>query len=331
MPRFDGPVEHLAEARIGRSGKAHIDDAGAVLGRPVDALDDVEGGALAAVRARIERPHRQHADARCHAEHVAPRRDRAGHAGAVRMRRRGVAVRAVGGRGMSKLRTTAPARSWMRSVDAGIDHRHQHAVAGRELVRLREVEPLRRILVGIHLRDLLLRQREQVVRLRAGDLRLARHAADHVAARWCRRRSASETAVRPVRRKVCVSMRVIAWRAGDRIELGLRHARRDVEDHLVGHDRRAPGGGRLNPFARGRRGGLRRSSLPAPALPAPPPGGGRLTGWIGGGSDGGGSGGSPRSGVGNSRDAMKAPSAAAAMPPTTYQTVVVVGIADGPG
>ena len=125
---------------------------------------------------------------------------------------------------------------------------------------------------------------------------------------------------RPVRRKVCVSMRVIPWRP----EIALSCA----SDTLVGTSRitsfgtnGAPGGGRLKP--------LRRAAvvpfgelLPALGAPAPPPGGGKLTGWSGGGSADGRSGGSPRSGSGNRRHAMKAPSAAAATPPTTYQMVL---------
>ena len=118
-------------------------------------------------------------------------------------------------------------------------------------------------------------------------------------------------------------MRVIAWRAA----IALSWA----SDTLGGTSRitslgtkRAPGGGRLNPLRAVVVVVFDVALLPALGAPAPPPGGGRLTGWIGGGSDGGGSGGSPRSGVGNSRDAMKTPSAAAATPPTTYQTVLLL-------
>ena len=91
---------------------------------------------------RTERPDRQEPDARRGAQHRAARRDRAGHAGAVRMRRASSAGR----------RNSADDRAGeigMRGIDAGIDHRDQHAVAGREPMRLGEIELLRRILVAV--------------------------------------------------------------------------------------------------------------------------------------------------------------------------------------
>ena len=130
---------------------------------------------------------------------------------------------------------------------------------------------------------------------------------------------------RPVRRKVRVSMRVIAWRAA----IALSWA----SDTLGGTSRitslgtnRAPSGGRLNPLRDVVVVVFDLPLLPALGAPAPPPGGGRLTGWIGGGSDGGGSCGSPRSGVGNSRDAMKTPSAARGNATDDVPDDVAVGI-----
>ena len=92
----------------------------------------------------------------------------------------------------------------------------------------------RRILVGIHLRELVLRQREQVVRLRARDLRFTRNASDHV--------GDAAAAVDPPAEQPAPGEtegpRLHAGHrmaTGNRIELRLRHARRDVEDHLIGH------------------------------------------------------------------------------------------------
>src|SRR5262245_16394318 len=129
---------------------------------------------------------------------------------------------------------------------------------------------------------------------------------------------------RPVRRKVCVSIRVIEWRAAIALSC--------ASDTLGGTSRMtsfgtkgAPSGGRLNPLrATGEVLPPPLLLLPLPAPLPPPAGGGRLTGVTGGGSPApppDGSCGSPRSGVGNSREAIKAPSASPATPPTTYQTV----------
>ena len=60
------------------------------------------------------------------------RRDRAGHPGAVRVRRVAAADRV-------ELLDDGPGEIRMADVDLGIDHGNQHIAAGRELVRL--VEP----------------------------------------------------------------------------------------------------------------------------------------------------------------------------------------------
>ena len=119
-----------------------------------------------------------------------------------------------------------------------------------ELMRLRQVEPLRRMLVGIHLRQRALRQREQIVRLRTRDLRLACHAADHVGHAGAAVDPPAEQPApgEPEGLRLHPGHRMAAR---DGVELRLRHARRDVEDHLVGPRTGAPGGGRFKSLPRG--------------------------------------------------------------------------------
>src|SRR5215470_9540932 len=77
------PRQRIAQPRIGRPGKAHIDDTGAALDRPVEPLDNVERGAVGVVGPGAEGAHGEQPDPRSGAEHAAMRCDRTRHAGAV--------------------------------------------------------------------------------------------------------------------------------------------------------------------------------------------------------------------------------------------------------
>ena len=126
-----------------------------------------------AVCARAERPHREQADAGSGPQHVAPRGDRAGHAGAVRMRP------LVVGRGIETGGDRA-GEIGMRSIDLGIDHRDQDAVALCQAMRLGQIELLRRILIAVQRCRLFLRQRIEIIRLHTRDQTLGADIADHV-------------------------------------------------------------------------------------------------------------------------------------------------------
>jgi hypothetical protein len=93
------------------------------------------------------------------------RRDRAGHAGAVRMW-----PLVIGGRfetGSDGAREVRVVR-----IDLGIDHRDENLVAAREAMRLGQLQFLRRILSAVDGLLLVLRQREEVIGLEARDQRL---------------------------------------------------------------------------------------------------------------------------------------------------------------
>ena len=83
-----GRVAHRElDHRIVRAGEAHIDDACAFVDRPFDAGDDLPRGRFRRLPRRgAEGVHRQDVRVRRDAEELAVRHDRAGHAGAVRMR-----------------------------------------------------------------------------------------------------------------------------------------------------------------------------------------------------------------------------------------------------
>ena len=90
-----GATENALMAAVLARGRTVIDNAA----REPEITD--LAAFLSGMGARIECAHRQNADARCHPERVAPGRDRAGHAGAVRMGRAivgcDIAGRAVAG------------------------------------------------------------------------------------------------------------------------------------------------------------------------------------------------------------------------------------------
>ena len=81
------------QCRIGGAGEAHIDDAGAVVGGPLQALIDGERIAFGDAGLVVEGMHRQHLRARRDADQFAVRGDGAGHLGAVQVRRRVAAKR----------------------------------------------------------------------------------------------------------------------------------------------------------------------------------------------------------------------------------------------
>src|ERR1041384_2752637 len=81
-----GLLECELHQGIARPGEAHIDDARAFGDRPVDAFENLLGGAVGAVAVGAEGVDREDARARRHASEAAVRGDGAGHAGTVRLR-----------------------------------------------------------------------------------------------------------------------------------------------------------------------------------------------------------------------------------------------------
>ena len=117
-----GRLERALERGIARAGKAHIDDADVVVDRPVEAPEDVVGRALRVRVAGGEGADREDARAGRHAEQLLVRHDRAGHAGAVRMRVVVDAGRVVAvGDGAGEI--------GMGAVDLGVDHADRDVVA----------------------------------------------------------------------------------------------------------------------------------------------------------------------------------------------------------
>jgi hypothetical protein len=125
--------QHVAEHRIGRSGKAHIDDAGIFARGPIEALENIEGGALRAVGRAGKGAHREQLHFRRHANQLGMRGDGAGHAGAVHMRRRLPAERVV-------FVGDHAGEIGMAGIDLGIDHRHQHIVAIGDAMRFQQMQ-----------------------------------------------------------------------------------------------------------------------------------------------------------------------------------------------
>ncbi len=152
----------------------------------------------------------------------------------------------------SKLCTIAPARSSCEaSMPESITATSTRLPVASRCASVR-LNPLRRVLVGIHLRKLILRQRKQVVRLRAGDLGLARDTADHIGDAGA---AVDPPAEQPAPGET-EGLRLHAGHRvtrGDRIELTFRDARRDVEDNLIGHER-GTGRRQIEALARDRRG-----------------------------------------------------------------------------
>ena len=125
--------QHVAHHGVGRPGKTHIDDAGVLARRPVEPLENIEGGALRAVAVAGKSAHREQLHLRRNADQFAVRGDGAGHGGAVRMRRRRRAERVV-------FVHDHAGEIGMAGVDLGIDHRHQHVVAAADAVRFHEMQ-----------------------------------------------------------------------------------------------------------------------------------------------------------------------------------------------
>ncbi len=222
-------LQRVAQARIGGTGKAHIDDARALRRRPIEALENVESGPFDSVGLGAEGANRQQTDPRSDAQHGAVGRDRARHAGAVRMRTLGIGggLEAGGDRAGDV---------GMGGVDLGIDHRDQHAIAARQLVCRREVELLRRILIVVDGLLLVLRQLIDVVGLNAGDDPVGRaDVADHVLDRGAaidvpavQRAAGKADADGLLPRHGVVG--------GNLLKDLLGHVRGNVEDHLGRHE-----------------------------------------------------------------------------------------------
>ena len=121
----------------------------------------------------------------------------------------------------------------MRRIDPGIDHRDRNPVAGREAMRLGEIELLGRILIGVRGRRRIFRQPVEIIRLSARDLRFARERADH-------RPHLFDVADAPAVQRASGEANAVAV-DGHHREIGGnavarlgRHGGRDIDQHLVG-------------------------------------------------------------------------------------------------
>jgi len=155
--------------RVGRPGKAHIDDARIVRRRPVEAFEDIECRAIGAFVGRIEGTDRQDARARCCAHQSAVGRDQAGDGGAVFMRRKWLSQRVVG-------LSDRAGEIGVIDVHARVDDGDQYLVALGERMRLRQMQLGEFVLRGVAFlgrRGFALLHREQIIRLHRGHSRVA--------------------------------------------------------------------------------------------------------------------------------------------------------------
>ena len=155
------------QCRIGGAGKAHIDDARAVVRRPLQAFVDRKRGSLGVARF-VEGARRQKLRARRDAQKLSVRGDRAGHRGAVLVRF------VVAAQRVEVLHDRA-VEIGIFGVDLRIDQRDQDVFPGRDVMRLLDLQfaqhVLRRVAradCGANLWRVLL-QRENIIGLHAGD------------------------------------------------------------------------------------------------------------------------------------------------------------------
>ena len=139
-----GELERALERGILRAGKAHIDDARALAHRPVDALEDIERGALGLGGVAGEGVHGKQTRGRRRPQHRLARGHRACHAGAMRVRLLRRAYRA------EALRHHAH-EVGMRGVDFRIDHRDRDVGAPDHAVDIQHLELLEDVLRGVAL------------------------------------------------------------------------------------------------------------------------------------------------------------------------------------
>ena len=135
------------------------------------------GRALGVGVAGGERADRKDARAGRHAEQLLMRHDRAGHAGAVRMR-------VVVDRRSRRTVGDGAGEIGMRAVDLGVDHADRDVVARDDAMGREQPQLLRHVLAGIALLrrrrlHLGLRQRVSIVGLRGGDDLVLGERADH--------------------------------------------------------------------------------------------------------------------------------------------------------
>ena len=160
-----GRSEQAPQRRIRWARKAHIDNARAVVRRPLQAFIDRKRGALGDTGGVVKGVRRQNLRTRRDAQKLAMRGDGAGHFGAMQMRSFTAAERVEAFYdGAIEIRVLG--------VDLGVDHREQHVLSRCELMRLRDLQFGKNILCRIALHSCgggLVLQRENVVRLHAGD------------------------------------------------------------------------------------------------------------------------------------------------------------------
>ena len=130
------------QVRVGRAGKAHVDDARLLKRGILDAFEDRHGGRFGAGAGGAERTDGEDLRSRRRAHQPRVGRDRASDGGAVLVRRRRFSDRVKGADDDTR-------KLGMTEVDAGIDHRDQHSLAGGERMRLADAKLAERILRGV--------------------------------------------------------------------------------------------------------------------------------------------------------------------------------------
>jgi hypothetical protein len=270
----------LLQQRVVRPGKAHVEDARAALDRPVDPVRDAHRRALTFA---VERAYRQQPYPRGDPDQLTVGGNRAGHGGAVKMR----LVRAE----HVEARRDRAGEIRMRHIDAGVDHRHEHALAGGQAVGIGQMQLGDHVLGRIALRGWRLARRGlallpvEVIRLRAGNARLAGERLDH--RRY--RAAVVDAPALDAAADQAQGMDVEAGETelpGDGVELLGGHARGNIQQDLV-RDVAGFAGRRREESAAARRPGNPAASATAGGAAAARVGGGRAAGSADAGAAGG--------------------------------------------